>query len=169
MGISQLSGGKQGVVAGEIRLIEGERIEIGTTETQRRGHRGELTSVTQDVFDVFGTDMSGAHHHVDGGAEVLADEDFGEEDQAGQLFANRAGAGSDDLQVVTSHLAELAEPRGQSITSGSRLHGLGGASVSWIFDVLLGAPAALVTRDFLLADEDADVRIVATDEDMLTQ
>ena len=64
-GIEQRAGSADLVVDGEVRFPDGEPVDFGVAEAQRRRRGNQPALVAHDVLDVLGADVTGAHHLLD--------------------------------------------------------------------------------------------------------
>src|SRR5258708_12009186 len=108
-------------------------------KVERRRRRRQTALVAQDVLDIFGADVAGAHHLGDGAGALRFAEQLDEQDQALRLARERAVRGGEDLEVAGAGFAQAVEA-GRQPARGARLVLERSALVAGLFYVPPAAP-----------------------------
>src|SRR5690606_12009157 len=105
-GVSGIARHGRWVIEGEIGLAKGDGVECGIAQLERSEGRLELALVTQDVFDVFDTDVAGTHDLDHGTLRLCGAEQLGEEAETQAFTADGARCGREGLEITSTHGAE---------------------------------------------------------------
>src|SRR5690606_923885 len=127
----------------------------------------EATLVPQHVLDVLGTNVSGSHHLIDGGAGMSYTEELNKEGQAHGLALEGPTASGEDLEVVVTGLLEVGEHGREAVRASALLELPQGSLMRAVAKILAHPPAAAVQGNLLVTEPDGYPVVVTSHDDRL--